>query len=195
MLGYLAATLIVASMKPNEVVKMSLCPVRASCSIARSASGAFGDVLDERRVDLVAERLHHRLAADVVLKGQPRSPIGPTPMNPTLSLSAADARGRSRRQAPELAAAATAKMIRLFMIFTPGWREDCQFTACARPRAAFSDQARRLHPSDAGAADPAVTARPRNQHENDHGGKIGQGRHQLRGHAEPERLGMELQDA
>ena len=56
-------------MKPNEVVKMSLCPVRASCSIERSASAPSGTFSRYVRVDLVSERLHHRLAADVVLIG------------------------------------------------------------------------------------------------------------------------------
>jgi len=36
--GNFLATLMVGSMKPNEVVKMMLQPLRANCSIARSES-------------------------------------------------------------------------------------------------------------------------------------------------------------
>ena len=67
--GNFFATFSVGSMKPNEVVKISLLPARASCSMARSAVGTFGYVLDIGRLDLVAERLDHRLAADFVLVG------------------------------------------------------------------------------------------------------------------------------
>ena len=52
--GYLLATFSVASMKPNDVVKINLWPVRASCSIERSASAPFRDVLEEGRFDLAA---------------------------------------------------------------------------------------------------------------------------------------------
>ena len=56
-------------MKPNDVVKMSLLPARASCSIARSASGPSLDILEIGGLDLVAERLLQVLTADLVLIG------------------------------------------------------------------------------------------------------------------------------
>ena len=65
--GYLFATFSVASMKPNEVVKISLWPVAASCSIARSASAPSGTFSRNVVSTLSPSAFSMRLAADVVL--------------------------------------------------------------------------------------------------------------------------------
>ena len=51
------------------MVKISLLPARASCSIDALGIGPFGDVFEIGGLDLVAEVLDQRLAADLVLVG------------------------------------------------------------------------------------------------------------------------------
>jgi hypothetical protein len=146
-------------MKPNEVVKMSLWPVRASCYGAFGV-GALGDVLKIGRLDLIAERLFHRLAADIVL-------ITPAEIADRPDVDESDFQlvggiGAAERCSGKSEDRGHNDDVPFLHDVTPGWQDELPFSSStARSRTelstvGFQRSGTNTRPSDAGAADPAV---------------------------------------
>ena len=165
--------------------------------------GALGDVLEEGRLDLVAERLLHRLASDVMLvapaKVADRPDIDEADFQLIGGVSAAERSGGDREDrrhsddVPFLHDLHSGLERRAFFI-------SVHFSVPLRAKrpnapAGHSPIRHEHHTQRRRRGGPGSATRPGNQHENDDRGKIGQRRHQLRRNAEPERLGVQLQDA
>ena len=149
----------------------------------------FADVLEKGGLDLVAELLHHRLAAELVL-------IGPAEIADRAEIDEADLQlvgGGSAARLLRRAISAAAAAMRVFLMCQSPITEgvNCHVPMRARPIAHASEYVYRSGtntvPSEAGAVEPPVP-RARNQNQHDDGREIGQRRHELRGNADARSL-------
>src|SRR5450755_4999840 len=115
-------------------------------------------------------------------------------MKPTFSLSAADALPPIPPASRSAAAAAAKNVVLIVNLQSVGENQG----PSAAPHRARSETAksavRHEHGSERRRGGRSAAARTRDQNQHDHGGKIGQGGHELRGNTDAGALGMQLQD-